>query len=158
MSPVPTGSISFSRPEMKKTMPIIRALILRMILIDSLDFFENKLRRQHSPVLVRAVDDNKSAVHPRLLDVDVPHPLLEGDVRLVDILGTAKVSPVAVRLAVLRKAALHKAERHVEEDVQVRLRDAEVLILRLEDPLAQLLRLGGIGELCALVGDVGIDI
>ena len=53
---------------------------------------------------------------------------------------------------------LHESDRDVEENVQVRFRETELVILRIENPLAKLLTLSRIRHLRALVRDVRIHI
>ena len=69
-----------------------------------------------------------------------------------------EVVPVAVRFARGVQALLDKTQRHVQEEVQVRFRNPEILVFRAENPFAQRFRFLCIGGLGALVGDIGIDI
>ena len=89
--------------------------------------------------------------------VHVPDGLLEADVRLMDVLCAMQVGAV-IALAVRREALLDKTDGNVQEQVQVRFRQVEITILRVEDPVAEADPLGALGKLRALVGDVGIHV
>ena len=75
----------------------------------------------------------------------------------MDILGAGKVLPV-LPSPLVRQALLHKADGNVQKEIQVRHGKLEVSVLRVENPVPELLTLLIPGQLGALVGNVGIHV
>ena len=75
----------------------------------------------------------------------------------MDILGALEVVAV-MPISDGGEFLLDKANRDIEIDIEIRPRKVEFPEFGIEDPLSELFHLIGIGQLCALVGDIGIDI
>ena len=92
-----------------------------------------------------------------LAQIDLADLLLETDIGFMDILRTGQIAAVAIG-TVRRQTRCDEGDRNVEEESDVRARQAEGSVFGVQDPATQLLALFGIREFGALVGDVRIDV
>ena len=118
---------------------------------------EDALRRLHAAAIVAAIDHAQRRIESCGIEVDLAHGTLEGERRLVDVLGALQVAAV-VALAHGGELALSERKGHVEEQRQIGPRQGVVSELEIEDPTGQPAALVARGQLGALVTDVGIDI
>ena len=121
------------------------------------DFFGDGAGRKHPSIRIGAVNPDEGRVKLGLPEVDRPDAFLEVDVGFMNILSSHKILPVIAFSRGL-EPSFDKGDRHIQENVQIRLRKIEGIVFCREYPVPQSLPVLFRGQLCALVGDVRIDI
>jgi hypothetical protein len=125
------------------------------------DFFADTgkdiIGRQHSSLVVRAINAKETAVPAGLLKINAADFALEVEVGLVDVLFTFKVGAVSA-LALMGQALFDKVDGDVQIEVKLWPRKVKLAVFGVEYPFAEIPLCLFVSEFRALVGYVGIDI